>query len=504
MQVWLAAALGFAVAAVYGVMSAGTYQDDDLDHYYTAVRAWNHPELFIDPWAMPALTLLLAVPGKLFGYLGVEITTALVTGVTVLAVGMTARAIKLPHPWFAALLFFFQPLVLELSYSALAEPLGAAFLALGMWAWYTNRFDRSLMLLGWMPLARVETAWIPAAALLLTWRKTSWVGRIGAAAPLAAWAVIGFLYSGEPLYILGGEGTRPLNGLGVLHYAKNLIVISGPVILVGLVWALVSGRTAGRRFPQAALVLCGVHLLLLSLLAWEALPLGRSIGFLRHALVVFPCLAVTAAYGFEAWSRGEARSKMLTVLAAVGWAAVVYGWYSHVLESHSFVREGRVEFRWMATAVLVGTGLLVLWTKKVPRSWVLLVGAVLLAAGLTLKTTRPKDLDIERQAMARVIEYIDTYCVAVNVDCDSQIVYTNHPWFAFLTGRDRYNHQVTPLLTLENLDSAPSGALVIWENHYGNRLWGNVPDEFLRQNQEYERMLELSADPFVFVLFRKL
>ena len=45
-----------------------------------------------------------------------------------------------------------------------------------------------------------------------------------------------------------------------------------------------------------ALILVAVHVVALSLLAWDALPFGRSVGFLRHLAVLAPALALTAAW----------------------------------------------------------------------------------------------------------------------------------------------------------------------------------------------------------------
>ena len=76
---------------------------------------------------------------------------------------------------------------------------------------------------------------------------------------------------------------------------------------------------------------------------------------------------------------------------------------------------------------------------------------------------------------------------------ESATVFTNHPWFVFFSDRDRYDKELTPPLTRESLRSASTGDFVIWENHYGPRLWGDVPLATLRDDPRMRRILELTA-----------
>ena len=113
------------IAVVYANRSPGTYQDDDVDRYYLSRQVWSDPALLLDRWGMPLPVAAFAGPARLFGYGGVEGTTAIVTAFAAAATGLAAQAAGIGFPWVAALLFFFQPMVLELSFSGLAEPFAA-------------------------------------------------------------------------------------------------------------------------------------------------------------------------------------------------------------------------------------------------------------------------------------------------------------------------------------------------------------------------------------------
>ena len=485
------------VGVVYALKSPGTYQDDDVDRYYLSMRALMEPKLFIDRWSMPLPTLLFALPAKAFGYLGIELLTVFITAATAWFTSRVAKLLGFAHPWIVIALFFFQPIVLELSYSALAEPVGALLVALAFYFWYQQKAGPALWVLGLLPLARIEGVILLAIFFLAAWRKTTWKDWLIAALPLALWNGLGFLVHGEALYVLGGGGGRPLNSLGVWHYAKNLIVISGTATLFFVVWGLGSFWRSTTRVPVLVLVVTVLHLIALSLLGWDALPIGRSIGFLRHVLTISPAIALLAGFGLTAWLQSTQRIPAL-VLSAL-WCVAVYFFFSHTLIAHSFLGETRVEWRWIVSTALLLVGLLLtLMRERVLIQRAAMLVAVALIILPCMYVVRPKALDSEKKAIQKSIEYM------VKNRIQDRPTYCNHPWFFFLTERDRYDLVKTPRLTMENLEKAPVGTLVLWENHYGHRLYGDVQVEDLRNDSRFRRILELSGDRFTVVMFERI
>jgi len=524
-EILLVALLSLAVGIAFGVLSPGTYQDDDLDHYYVARHAWAEPGLFLDRWAMPLTTLVFASPARLFGFAGVEVTTALCTALTALLVGLTARRLRIPRPWTASVLFAAQPLVVQLSHSALAEPVGALVLALALWAWYGRSPGLALAAAGWLPLARIEGGVILLGFLAVGWGRVSWRARVLAVAPLVVWNLLGWMASGDPMFVVHGGSGRPLNSLGVWQYARNWIVAAGPVVWFFFAAAL-AGWSASRsparpdrpagpnprptvvppsvpapRFPLLAAAVTVGDLLLLTLLAWDALPFGRSIGFLRHVLVVAPAAAVTAAWGVDDWLGAPGR-RFPRVVFLLLWPALAAVWHAHVLIAHTLIGPGRNEWRWMAAAGLSAAGLWFLIRDAGPATRrAATLGVVLLAVAFPAATVRPEGLDGERKTVSEAVKYLRTNGIL------DRRVFTNHVWFVFLAHRDRYDLRRTPRLTLSGLEDAQSGDIVIWENHYGARLYGDVPLERLQSDPRFQRIFEAYSDPgreFHLVAFLRL
>lgn len=525
------------IGCIYAARSPGTYQDDDVDRFYMARQALREPSLFLHAWGMPVPLLLDAVPARGFGYPGVEFTTVLLTAGAATLAGLAAAAAGLAFPWLAVLFVFFQPMVLNLSYSAMAEPAAAAILALVLWLWYTRRPGAALVAGGWLPLARIDAGLLTLVLLAAGWRRTGRRARILAVAPVALWSGLTFLVTGDPLGILGGEH-RPLNSLGPAHYVRNAVVTAGPAVLFCFLWALVAGlrrhrpgaagggpagdaapealRTPAPRkgrktphqtgktpdpdpgFPVLALVLAASHLALLSLLAWPSLPFGRSIGFLRHTVASAPALGLVAVWGAGRWLAPRRESLPLRLGFAAAWTAVVALFLSWKLVGDSFYSDQRTEWRWIATALVGLLGIAGGLRPRLSRK----ILAAFLGAGvcaIALVSVRPIQLDPEREAVENAVEYIRQWD-------PHAVVYTNHPWFVFLSGRDRYDKVHTPALTREALEKAPPGSFVLWENHYGNRLYGDVPLEVLSGDPRFERMMELEAGAtrnFHLVVFRR-
>lgn len=502
----VAAGVCLCVGLFYALNSPGTYQDDDLDRYYMARQVWRDPGLLIDRWGMPAAMIVYAIPARAAGYSGLEVTTVVVTTAAAVATGLAAQAAGMSFPWLALAFLFFQPLVLDLSYSGLAEPLAALILSLVLWEWYRGRRGRSVLMAGLLPLARIDMGLLTVATLAAGWRAVSWRVRAGAVLPLLLWNAVGFVTTGEPLFVFGLGGSRPLNSLGPFHYVQNIMSVVGPVVIFFVVWAVVARAVSGSRvsakpgFPAFALVLALVHLVELSLLAWEALPFGRSIGFLRHLVASSPATALVAVWAFGNWFTAKAQRRPLRIFFALGWTALAFALLSHELIGHTIVGEGRREYVWIVTGILGIAGVLYSSRKTgIRRTWIA-AGVAVLACGLSLVTVRPIALDSERTAIQKAVEHLEKW------HAQNSVVYTNHPWFVFLSGRDRYDKGTTPPLTKESLKNARPGSFVLWENHYGNRLWGDVPIAWLQQDPRFEPILQLTAgenDAFQVAVFRR-
>lgn len=125
---------------------------------------------------------------------------------------------------------------------------------------------------------------------------------------------------------------------------------------------------------------------------------------------------------------------------------------------------------------------------------------VFVAMGYTLITEKPDGHNSpERIAMTNMSQlYYQSRLNGLNT-------FVNHPWFFWANNvdRDRDRYKV---LTKESIEAAPVNSVIIWENHYGRRLAGDVElDYFKGKTQFVELVRNISSDKkFASILFLKV
>lgn len=492
--VWAQLAFFAIVAAWYALRSTGTYQDDDLDHFFMARAAFHHPEFLIDPWGRPAFTLLYALPAQA-GLTAVRLTTVLVALLTAFFTVRAARRLGAGCPDTATGLALWQPMSFLLSFGALAEPLAALGIALILDGVASGREDRAALAAGLLPLARLELAVLAAVVAVWLVARRSWRPFLWLAAPLLAWAAVGAFVHGDPLWLPGviGGTERPLTTAGPVHYLRNWIVVAGPTAFLGFFLGVVVLLTRGPGpKPAFAGVIWLVTFLTLTALTWELLRLGGSIGFLRHLIVMAPATAILALAGYEGLTR-EMRPARRWIFLGLGIIVpvVVALFLSHVLVGDYYVRPGRNWSRLIgilppAILVIAGVARPRLFSgPKAPARLGLFLTAC--AAVFCLATVRPVGLNVEQKTVKSAVDALreDGFL--------GRPILANHPWFYQLAGRDRWDRTVTPYVTRATVAETRPGTVVVWDSHYGTRLYGDVPVEELRNDPGYRLILEVAS-----------
>ncbi len=516
----LVAALGFLVLWVaYGRLSPGTFNDDDVVHFFMARQSLHDPSLWISLWGRPLFTFLYAVPAAI-GYGAVEFVTAVVSALTLWMTWKLAAAAGVRSRLAALFFTAWQPFFFKLGYSALVEPLGALCLVTGLWARLTSRLRLAALMVGLLPLTRFELIFVAGFILIPLLRQRARTAILIAAAPLVLWNSAGWFFEGNPLWLpaelLAGRFTRSLVGQPFSHYFRALPMIVGgailPFFLLGLLPAIRRTDQRGKNLLRAVFT---IHLLVLALLAWEIHDIGGSVGYLRHFVSLAPVIGVLAAAGADRWRAGspadvDGRTQKLLLLAGLGLSLLIpmLGVHRAVWEHPVIFERGAVLLgyplwrhasralvaSWFWPVTSLAALLVVFLSSKGSRSW--LKGVLAVAAAATLLTETPIGLDGERRAMGDAADW-------VRVHARGRPVAVNHPWFFFLGGYDRYDRVRFPSLTHHTLTTLRPGAIVIWEDHYSPRLSGDVELEYFAAHPErfVPRSKGFVSETFKYVIF---
>lgn len=491
----------FLAFGALGALSPGTHNDDDLTRFVNTRHALHSLEQVLSLWNRPAFVLCYLLPAQL-GYWAIEWTTALVAALTCfIAIRIAARGGE-PHPTVAALFVALQPFFLALCFSALTEPLAALFLALSMHQILRGRMGRAGLATALLPLARLELAvLLPLLAVWMYRRGARWSLAL-LPLGLLAWNLAGLVHTGDPLFlvhqVLTGEA-RTYDALPYYHYLQGYVFVVGPALFAFSIAALAD--LASRRIARSETVVFSTAVLLVMLAThtWLATrsSAGQSAGFLRHFVAIAPALAMLGLRGLNQWLAPKPSWPTLAGIGFAAFAAILF--LSRELEQGRLLSPHR---DWMVGAI---AGLLLLAAAlqhafPANRTKLLLPAAILLVAFGTLRHDPRIQLSPEQQTVQRAAQWL------LGGRYADRPVLTNHLWFLQFTRRDVFDRPRNSPLTMANLESAPAGAVALWEGHYSHRLVGDVSPEKLDRLIAY-RLLQRFLEPkthFFAVLLEKL
>ncbi len=301
------------VLAAYSALAAWTIHHfdgtgdagDSVMHFLYARYAPLHPALFFDHWAKP-LFVLLASPLAQFGFTGMKVFNALISGLTLIASYGLARHLHLRRPWLAPVFVLCCPQFFVLTFSGLTEPLFACLLAWCLLLLLRNALVPALVLASFLPFVRSE-------GLIMMGVIVCYLVVHGRSRPLPLlltgsvhYGLAGWPVHGDPLWPFTRIPYARLSstyGSGTpFHFVDELVMVLGvPVFIlfwVGVLVVLVrSIRTRAWPPPPAWLLLtCVLAFMVAHGLFWW-LGIFNSMGLGRVLVCVVPPAAVVALIG---------------------------------------------------------------------------------------------------------------------------------------------------------------------------------------------------------------
>ncbi len=342
---------------------------DSYHHYWASVDVVRHFDwrsLILDIWNKPLTGLLYGIPGQ------VSLLAARAVGASVVTLSMLCIADAATHLWKARIrpkpvwvivATLFQASVLPESFLTMTELPAACALSVGLALYARGRIGAAFAAWGWLPLLRVESCTLVAAAWLATcaaeltrwgatrntWRRAATWAVIGAT-PFIVWWFSGALVSGNWRWIAESSYARlrpwTINGVLSVNAFNGLSgALSGPMLFFAAVGAM-SWRQIVRPEARAgvlvALGIC-VHLAFLSVSAIYPADMYRGLGVAavnaRNFNVLMPMLALAVLVGVEAsaqWIEGHRHPTRMTWAVATFVALIScigYGRMRQILET---------------------------------------------------------------------------------------------------------------------------------------------------------------------------
>lgn len=128
---------------------------DSVMHYLFARYAPRHPELYFNHWAKPVY-VLLASPFAQFGFPGIKLFNAIVTGFSIFFTFSIAQLLNFKNALVAAVILLLAPQYYAITFSGLTEPLFALFVSLGVYAALRGKYLAAALVISFLPFVRSE------------------------------------------------------------------------------------------------------------------------------------------------------------------------------------------------------------------------------------------------------------------------------------------------------------------------------------------------------------
>lgn len=493
----------------WGFYSNITWDDDCPTRYFNMLDAIDNPAQFVSIWNRPLFMLIFTLPAQL-GHWTVIIIQTLISIIAGLSLVKVAKKINLRYAFLAFPLLVFQPFVFGVSRYAMTEPLAVALICLSIYFLLKHKWNALAIAAGLLPLARLELA-----VLLPFWIVPLFINKqfkplVFLATPMFLWAIVGGWMNNDLLWIIkqtfGRESQENRYGhQEITTYIERYQYVVGPVLFFFTIIGL--PKIIKSKFARTYLLFPFIVGLITYSIFSSWLNMGNAAGFLRNLLPLSPYFALMALIGINYWLnisrknielplelKGKALKKWTPIVLknkatitkanqtifglAVLSVIITTVFFTHKLESHHTINTGKLSF-----FLLFAQGLLLLLvvirfkTKKHSKGLISIV--LLILCSHTLITEHPMaNGNSERIVINKVANF---YSLA---GLKNNVTYANHPWFFWATG-GKPSDKLVKRVNQKNLNTAKVGEIAVIENHYSNRLGGDIDMQFFTKHKEW-------------------
>lgn len=395
---------------------------DSISHYLFAKYAPLHPELYFNHWAKPVF-VLLASPFAQFGFVGIKVFNAIVSGLVLLFSYRCAKKLGYAYPWMTAAFVLGMPLYYILTFSGLTEPLFALFTVAGVYLCLNERYRTAALLLSFMPFVRSEGLVLMGVfGFYFLYRRQFWaIVLLGVGHVIYSiagyfvyrdlfWVITQIPYARMDSYYGKGNAT---------HFVEQLYYVIGLPIYILLGLGLISlvlplfNRKKRNNTPEEVILIAGGFLAFLGAhtLFWT-LGIFHSMGLPRVMLGVAPLMALLAGKGLQ--------------------------------QTLAWIPENHKKWRLFLVADVLISGIILLGSDH--------------PTGIHFEKTMY--LNREQQEAQRMAEWLDT-----EIQKPETYLFS-HPYLAEALNVDPFDRDVCKPFSMHNLRLMDSNSIAIWDAHF--------------------------------------
>lgn len=501
--------LFISVNLFWGFYSNVTWDDDCPTRFFNMLDAFDHPEQFVTIWNRPLFMLIFTLPAQL-GHWTVVVIQTILSVLGGIALVKAGKNLKLRYAFLAFPFLVFQPFVFGVSRYAMTEPLAITIICLSIYFLTEKKWKAFAILGGLLPLARLELAVLLPFWLIPLIQNKQYKSLIPMAIPMISWMVIGGYINGDFEWFFNQTIAKESqeNRYGhqkITSYIDRYQYVIGPVLFFFSIIGI--PKIIKNKFLKTYILFPFLIGIATYSIFSSVLNMGNSAGFLRNLIPLSPYVALMALIGINYWlnisrknilipEKGKqvflkkwkpivkenlnTQIKAKQTILGLGILSVVITsiFFSYELESHHTISDDSMSFVLIGAQVIL-LGLLFLRFKLKNNATLFVLSSVVLLSSHTLITEHPLANDnTERVIVNKVAQFYQT------ANLNEKITYANHPWFFWSAGETPHEESIKRV-TKENLNKAKVGQIAIIENHYSNRLSGDIDMNFFTTHKEW-------------------
>ena len=504
--------LVFISMVIYGFFSEGTYQYDDVTHFYLAKKSWKNPENFLSVWGRPAYTIAYSLPAQ-FGFFGARIFTSLLAASACFLSGIIAKYYRIDRYFLVPVFVAIQPLYLMLSFSFLTETIFSFFLVMGLLFLINRHYVLSSVFISFLPLTRHEgVVFILMWIIMLIINKRSYCVLL-LFLPMALWNIVYYISTGDfPFEIYLNPIPTTKYGFGSpLHYVFMFPFLTGISLLFLFEIGFVKILLEEIKFRWEIVLTFIIYFLAQSII--YAKGSYASGGYLRFLAVLSPIIGIISLEGYNhllANKREKFLDILLIFLTLLTFFSLFFGLYNFyeptrlekinsLSSSHNKLLPTKYQILILSTTV---TNIILFLILKIYRLNAVIKNirnymAVLLVLFITiivcLFEVRPYDLSKQAVAIKQA-----SFWVNENTNISREVIIIDRystsatTWFNHFLNIDIAQENFMPI-NKDNIDGLKSGSILILHSRSAAQ-----DAEFFKEriNRGSVRLLESFSTPY--------
>lgn len=501
---WLVIPILAVVYYISSKYSQGFYQDDEISQYLNMIDFWSNPAVILGNNPKPGYKIFMVVPA-LFGYQPVLMVNSIVAALTVFFTYKMLKIYNVNYAFFGALLLATQPLFFDLSFRSYSEIFTSLVIVIFLILYKKEHFLTAALVAGYIFTIRQEIAIFCIILGIIFMRQKRWKEFIAIGIFPIIYNLLGYLKTGDLMYVM--SEVKNVAGLKyetqpLYHYFKVYIFIVGPVSLALFLQGFFGFFADTKKMKEYFNKYLLFYVLFITVFLVQIYTMwnnGPNPGNWRYLLHISPICVFFATVGLNNLTVEKFRKFNFIISGIL--ILFTFAFFSKTSDGFKLLE---VTDYTKVIFLIIFLSLTVIISNKNPKDYLNKLSIILVLASIAYLAIdfTPKKLSSENLTVKNASEFLNS------PDFKGKTVLSNHSLIQFWSDGYRANPKQYISVNSKNINEAPAGSIVVWDNHYGYRPeWGSDVKIETLQSDKNLKLINQFVSPdkrFVVYVFEKI